>query len=72
VDGATDEENVITACSTPNGEYGITLKAGLTYRIKVYPINKVGTEYNDKTDLGTVTAPPSGYTTLDIRLTPKT
>ena len=72
VDGATDEENAITACSTPNGEYGITLKAGLTYRIKVYPINKVGTEYNDKTDLGTVTAPPSGYTTLDIRLTPKT
>jgi hypothetical protein len=72
VDGATDEENAIIACSTPNGEYGITLKAGLTYRIKVYPINKVGTEYNDKTDLGTVTAPPSGYTTLDIRLTPKT
>ena len=66
--GAVNDDNAVIGCSNSSGDYGLILKAGQNYQIKVYPINKSGTTYLDKTDLASFTVPGSGSTTVDVTL----
>ena len=68
VDGASNEDAQVVSCSTSTGDYGLILKPGLTYKIKVFPVNKSGVTYRDNLDVAPLTIPDSGSTTLDITL----
>jgi len=68
VDGATNEDAQVVSCSTNSGDYGLILKPGLTYKIKVFPVNKSGIIYRDNLDVPVLTIPESGSTTLNITL----
>ena len=69
VDGATNEDAQVVSCSNSSGDYGLILKPGLTYKIKVFPVNKSGIIYKDNLDVPVLTIPESGSTTLNITLT---
>ena len=66
--GATNEDYAVIACSNADGDYGLILKANQSYQIKVFPINKSGTTYLDKTDLAPLTITDASSTTLDVTL----
>ena len=68
VDGATNDDAQVVSCSTSTGEYGLILKPGLTYKIKVFPVNKSGVTYRDNLDVPAFTVPSSGSSTLNITL----
>jgi len=69
VDGATNDDAQVVSCSNSSGDYGLILKPGLTYKIKVFPVNKSGITYRDNLDVPVLTIPDSGSTTLNITLT---
>lgn len=68
IDGATNEDAQVVSCSTSTGEYGLILKPGLTYKVKVFPVNKSGVTYRDNLDVPAFTVPSSGSSTLNITL----
>ncbi len=68
IDGATNDDAQVVSCSTSTGEYGLILKPGLTYKIKVFPVNKSGVTYRDNLDVPAFTVPSSGSSTLNITL----
>jgi hypothetical protein len=69
IDGATDESAAVIACSNSSGDYGLILKPGMTYKIKVYPVNRADTTYLDNLSVPVLSVPSSGSTTLNITLT---
>jgi hypothetical protein len=69
IDGAANEDAQVIACSNSAGDYGLILKPGLTYKIKVYPVNKADTTYRDNLDIPVLSVPSSGSTTLNVTLT---
>jgi hypothetical protein len=69
VDGASNEDAQVVSCSTSTGDYGLILKPGLTYKIKVFPVNKSGITYRDNLDVPALAVPSSGSTTLNVTLT---
>lgn len=69
IDGAANDDGQVIACSNSAGDYGLILKPGLTYKIKVYPVNKADTTYRDNLDVPVLTIPSSGSTTLNVTLT---
>lgn len=68
IEGATNDDAQVVSCSTSTGEYGLILKPGLTYKIKVFPVNKSGITYRDNLDVPAFTVPSSGSSTLNITL----
>jgi hypothetical protein len=66
--GATNEDYAVIACSNADGDYGLILKANQNYQVQVFPINKSGTTYRDKTDLAPITISDASSTTLDVVL----
>lgn len=69
IDGAANDDGQVIACSNSAGDYGLILKPGLTYKIKVYPVNKADTTYRDNLNVPVLTIPSSGSTTLNVTLT---
>jgi hypothetical protein len=69
IDGASNEDAQVVSCSTSTGDYGLILKPGLTYKIKVFPVNKSGITYRDNLDVPALAVPSSGSTTLNVTLT---
>ena len=69
IDGASNDDAQVVSCSTSTGDYGLILKPGLTYKIKVFPVNKSGITYRDNLDVPALAVPGSGSTTLNITLT---
>jgi hypothetical protein len=68
IDGATNEDAQVVSCSTSTGEYGLILKPGQTYKIKVFPVNKSGVTYRDNLEVPALLVPESGSTPLNITL----
>jgi hypothetical protein len=68
IDGATNDDAQVVSCSTSTGEYGLILKPGQTYKIKVFPVNKSGASYRDNLDVPALAVPNSGSTSLNITL----
>jgi hypothetical protein len=68
IDGAANEDLAVVSCSNSSGDYGLILKPGLTYKIKVFPVNKSGVTYLDNLSVPVLIAPSSGNTTLNITL----
>ena len=64
---APDESTSVVSCSTSTGDYGLILKPGLNYNIKVFPVNKSGVTYLDSLT-NPITVPVSGSSTLNISL----
>jgi hypothetical protein len=69
IDGAANDDQQVIACSNSAGDYGLILKPGLTYKIKVYPVNKADTTFADNLSVPVLTVPSSGSTTLNVTLT---
>ena len=65
---ATNDDSAVIGCSNSSGDYGLILKSGQSYELKIYPINKAGTTFRDKTDLAAITVPGIGTTTVNVTL----
>lgn len=68
--GATDESMAVVTCSLSDGTYGITLKEGYQWQIRVIPANYVDDpiKYQTKVVATPVTPNPGTSTTLNISL----
>ena len=67
----SDSTETYATCTASDGGYGFNLKPGQTYQIKVFPVNKLGVAYADKTDVPQVVVSGGTNSPVNITLTTK-